>query len=143
MAPYIAKTRILPETIASHLNTLPQPRQDEARHLIALFETETGFAPQLWSGGMLGFGRYTYSYATGHSGTALATGFAPRKADISLYILPGQTDHSALLNRLGKHRMGKACLYLRHLSDADEPTLRALIRAGLQDLTRLWPVTPE
>lgn len=140
---YEAKTRVEAQSVEDFLATVAPPaRQDEARRLVALFHEVTGFEPCLWSGGMLGFGRYDYTYASGHSGTALATGFAPRKAEISIYIMPGYTDFSEILSRLGKHRKGKACLYLRHLSDADEAVLRELIRAGLNDLAKRWTVQP-
>ncbi|MCU0802085.1 MAG: DUF1801 domain-containing protein [Rhodobacteraceae bacterium] len=124
------------------LATVVPERQAEAARLLQIFADETGFAPQLWPGGIVGFGRYAYRYDSGHGGISLATGFAPRKADLSIYIMPGDADHTAILVRLGKHRMGKACLYLRRLSDADEGVLRALIRAGLADLSGKWPVTP-
>jgi hypothetical protein len=70
----------------------------------------------------------------------LATGFAPRKADLSIYILPGSGNFGPILARLGPHRMGKACLYLRHLADVDEAVLRDLIAAGLDDLRQRWVV---
>jgi hypothetical protein len=92
---------------------------------------------------MVGFGRYEYRYASGHSGQALATGFAPRKAELSIYIMPGYADFGGILAGLGKHRMGKSCLYLRRLSDANEDALRALIRAGLDDLAKQWPILPD
>jgi hypothetical protein len=71
------------------------------------------------------------------------TGFPPRKAELSIYILPGHTDFGDILAGLGPHRLGKSCLYLRHLAAVDETALRALIRAGLHDLGKLWPVYPE
>lgn len=136
-----AKTRVEAQSVEDFLTTVTPPeRQAEARRLVAIFSEVTGFAPRLWSGGMVGFGRYDYTYASGHSGRALATGFAPRKAEISIYIMPGYTDFSAILSRLGKHRKGRACLYLRRLSDADEAVLRELIAAGLADLASRWEV---
>jgi hypothetical protein len=131
-----------PLIAADWLATVTPARQAEAARLLDVFAEETGFHPHLWPGSIAGFGRYAYRYESGHSGEYFATGFSPRKADLSIYILPGDADHSALLSRLGKHRMGQACLYLRHLDDADEPILRALIRAGLADLRSKWPVTP-
>lgn len=119
----------------------PPHRQAEARHLTRIFAAATGYAPRLFGHGMVGFGQYAYRYDSGHSGTSLATGFAARKADLSIYIMPGGQDFGHILHRLGKHRMGKACLYLRHLSDADEGVLTELIRAGLADLKTRWPVT--
>ena len=130
-------------TIAQFLDKVAPPeRQTEARRLVQIFTEVTGYAPQVCSHGMVGFGRYAYSYASGHSGTSLATGFAPRKADISLYVLPGLADFAPILHRLGRHKTGKSCLYLRRLSDADEDVLRELIAAGLADLKTRWPVTP-
>lgn len=143
MAGYQQKTKVEEQSIADFLDSVaPLQRQAEARQLVALFTEATGYQPRLYTGGMVGFGRYEYRYETGHSGTSLATGFAPRKAELSIYILPGYANFGPMLARLGKHRMGKACLYLRHLSDADPEVLRELIVAGLADLKARWPVTP-
>ena len=140
---YEAKTRLEEESIAAFLTRVAPPqRQVEARRLVEVFSEVTGFAPRLWTGGMVGFGSYDYTYATGHSGTSLATGFAPRKAELSIYVLPGYGGFADILARLGKHRAGKSCLYVRHLKDIDEAVLRELIAAGLEDLRRHWPVTP-
>ena len=121
----------------------PPRRHAEAARLDALFRQVTGWQPVLWSGSMLGYGSYDYTYASGRSGTWLATGFAPRKAKLSIYIMPGYTDFAPILARLGKHTKGKSCLYLNKLEDADEAVLAALIRAGLEDLATYWPVTPS
>ena len=140
---YDAKLKIADLTVGQFLDQIdPPPRQTEARRLVQIFNEVTGFAPRVYSHGMLGWGSYSYTYATGHSGTSLAAGFAPRKADLSIYILPGSGEFGPILQRLGKHRMGKSCLYLKRLSDADEAVLRVLIAAGLADLKTRWPVTP-
>ena len=89
---------------------------------------------------MVGFGRYDYTYDSGHSGTSMATGFAPRKAELVVYILPGYGDYSAILADLGKHRLGKSCLYIKRLDAVNEDTLRRLIRTGLADLGQRWTV---
>lgn len=124
------------------LPTILPERQAETARLLVIFGEETGFVPQLWPGNIAGFGRYAYHYDSGHGGESLATGFSPRKAELSIYIMPGYDDYAAILAQLGKHRLGKACLYLRRLADADEAVLRALIRAGLADLGRRWRVEP-
>jgi hypothetical protein len=143
MAGYQAKTRVEAVGIAAFVAGIEPPgRQAKARRLVQLFREVTGFEPRVHTGGMVGFGSYAYTYATGHSGVSLATGFAARKADLSIHVLPGYGDFGAILARLGKHRAGKSCLYLRHLDDADEGVLRELILAGLHDLERRWPVTP-
>jgi hypothetical protein len=124
------------------LASVAPERLAEAARLLMIFTEETGFAPQLWPGNIAGFGRYAYRYDSGHAGESCATGFSPRKADLSVYIMPGFEGRDALLSRLGKHRIGKACLYLRRLDDADEAVLRGLIREGLADLGKRWTITP-
>lgn len=127
----------------AYLAAIADPRRSaEARRLDAIFREVTGFAPKLWSGRMIGYGAYDYTYETGHSGTALATGFAMAPRQITLYIMPGYTPFPEITARLGKHRRGKACLYLARLENADEQALRDLIRAGLDDLASRWTIRP-
>ena len=94
----------------------------------------------MWGPSIVGYGRYDYTYPTGHSGSFLATGYSPRKAALSIYILPGYTDYRSILSRLGKHKTGKSCLYINKLADVDLDVLSELIRAGLKDLATHWPV---
>lgn len=125
------------EAVADFLaQVTPERRFHEAVALDALFREVTGFAPRLYAGGILGYGTYDYTYASGHSGSYLATGFAPRKAKLSIYIMPGYGDFGGILSRLGKHSTGKSCLYLNKLADADMDVLEELVRAGLEDLER-------
>ena len=120
----------------------PERRRQEAVALDALFRRATGYAPEMWTGGIVGYGRYDYTYASGRGGTVLATGFAPRARAISIYIMPGYADFGPILARLGPHRMGKSCLYVTALSKIDEGVLAELIAAGLRDLAARWPVRP-
>lgn len=117
-------------------------RRAEAERLLVLFAEVTGWEPRLWGPSMVGFGRYAYRYDSGHGGESLATGFSPRKAELSIYLLPGGGEFGPILNRLGPHRMTKACLYIKRLSAVDEGVLRELIRAGLDDLGRRWEIHP-
>lgn len=118
----------------------PERRHAEAAKLDTLFRDITKWQPRLYRGGMLGYGSYDYKYASGRTGSYLATGFAPRKAKLSIYIMPGYADFDAILARLGKYTKGKSCLYLNKLEDADMDVLAELIRAGLKDLAGHWPV---
>lgn len=120
----------------------PPARAAEARVLHDLFTRVTGYPVRLWGGSMLGYGRYAYRYDSGHAGESLATGFAPRKADLVIYIMPGYADHSSILADLGPHRLGKSCLYLRRLQGVNIAALGRLIRAGLDDLATRWPIHP-
>ena len=121
---------------------VPENRRAETLILDSLFRAATGFAPVLWGPSIVGYGRYDYRYDSGREGSSLATGFSPRKDAISVYIMPGYADFGALLARLGPHRTGKSCLYIRRLAAVDEGVLREMIRAGLEDLARYWPVHP-
>ncbi len=107
-----------------------------------LFREATGFAPQMWGPSIIGYGRYHYRYASGREGDFLATGFSPRKTAHSIYIMPGYADFSGILSRLGKHKLGKSCLYVNKLPDIDLDVLSELIKAGLEYLDSLWPVEP-
>lgn len=118
----------------------PDRRHAEAAKLDTLFREITGWQPTLYSGGILGYGRYDYTYSSGRTGSYFATGFAPRKAKLTVYIMPGYADFDSILTRLGKHTKGKSCLYLNKLEDADMDVLTELIRAGLDDLATRWPV---
>lgn len=139
---YQAKTKTAPLDAATWLEGLDPSRRAEAGHLLALFQRATGWEPRLWGPSIAGFGRHVYRYDSGHGGEAAATGFSPRKAEIVLYIPSGCQDHGAILSRLGPHRLGKACLYLKRLGGVDEAALEDLIRAGLADLAARWPVHP-
>ena len=120
----------------------PERRRADARVLETLFREVTGYEPALWSGTIVGYGRYHYRYDSGREGESLATGFSPRKAHLVIYIMPGYTDFSAILARLGKHRLGKSCLYINKLADVNLAVLGELIGAGLADLNSRWPVQP-
>jgi hypothetical protein len=134
-----AKTRPGSMTVAEYLAGLEPDRRAEAERLIAIFSDVTGYAPVIWAGSMVGFGRYDYTYDSGHSGTSFATGFAARKAELSFYGLAGDDVQFAAL---GKHRRGKACTYLKRLEGVDEGALRDLIGAGLKELGTRWTLHP-
>ncbi|MEX0318792.1 MAG: DUF1801 domain-containing protein [Ruegeria sp.] len=114
----------------------------DARQLDALFRKVTGFQPLMWGPSIIGYGQYHYRYKSGREGDFLATGFSPRKSAHSIYIMPGYADFDDILARLGKHKIGKSCLYVNKLADIDMDVLADLIRAGLKDLNTYWPVQP-
>lgn len=120
----------------------PTRRQD-ALALVDLFSKTTEFCPKMWGDSIVGFGQYHYRYASGREGDFLATGFSPRKSNLSIYIMPGYGDFSEILNDLGKHKLGKSCLYVNKLADIDLDVLQKLIVAGIARLDEIWPVTPS
>ena len=138
-----AKTVPTEASVTAFWDTVePDRKRDEAHRLDALFREVTGFQPVMFGATIIGFGRYSYTYESGHSGVSLATGFSPRKAKHSLYIMPGYAEFGHILERLGKYKMGKACLYVNKLADIDEAVLAELIRAGLDDLATRWTIEP-
>lgn len=116
-------------------------RQEEARRLLQLFAEETGWEPRLWAS-MIGFGRHVYRYDSGHGGESLVVGFALRTGEVAIYGLIGGAESEAIIPRLGPHRAGKGCLYIRRLAAVDESALRALIAAGVAHCAARWPVHP-
>ncbi|MEM9349049.1 MAG: DUF1801 domain-containing protein [Pseudomonadota bacterium] len=117
-------------------------RRADAEVLDAMFRRLTGWTPRMWGPSLIGYGSYHYRYESGREGDMLATGFSPRKANLSLYIMPGYAGFHGLLDRLGKHKHGKACLYINKLADVDMAVLEELVEAGLRDLSSKYPVAP-
>jgi hypothetical protein len=135
------KTVMTDRSVRDYLQQVtPERRQKDARELDGLFRAVTGYVPRLWGESIIGYGQYHYRYDSGREGDFLATGFAPRKANMVVYIMPGYQDYSEILSRLGPHKLGKSCLYLGALSKIDLVVLAELIQAGLTDLRQFWPV---
>ena len=118
-------------------------RQQDAAVLVDLFSKVTGFIPKMWGDSIVGFGQYHYRYATGREGDFLATGFSPRQSNLSISIMPGYDDFSDILQNLGKHKLGKSCLYVNNLADIDLDVLAQLITVWLERLDQIWPVRPS
>lgn len=138
------KSKVSDADVEKHFATIEPPaRQADARALDLLFRQATGFAPRLWAGSIIGYGRYSYTYASGHSGETCATGFSPRKANLVIYVMPGYDHCETLHGQLGKHKLGKSCLYINRLSDIDAAVLEQIIRAGLEDLATRWEIHPS
>jgi hypothetical protein len=136
------KTKATQVSVAEFIDAVPHDvRRADAKILDEMFRRITGWAPQMWGPSIIGYGRYDYTYDSGRSGRFLATGFSPRKANLVLYIMPGYMEMSDMLERLGKHKIGKSCLYINKLADVELPVLEEIVRAGLDDLATRWPVT--
>ncbi|MBC7866055.1 MAG: DUF1801 domain-containing protein [Gloeobacteraceae cyanobacterium ES-bin-316] len=108
-----------------------QKKQDSFR-LIELMQEWSGFESKMWGPTMIGFGSYHYKYASGHEGDAMLIGFSPRKAAFSLYVSTGSNDEKKLLDKLGKYKKSKACIYFKKLADLDLPILEKLSKASLK-----------
>lgn len=111
-------------------------RRADGLVLLDLFGRITGMVPKMWGPSIIGYGRYAYRYDSGREGEFMMTGFSPRKANLVLYIMPGYGFGAMpdTLARLGKHRLGKACLYVNKLADIDMAVLETIIRSGLDEM---------
>lgn len=110
-------------------------RKTDCLTVMEMMRDATGADPVMWGKSIVGFGRYRYKYASGRQGEFMLTGFSPRKNDLTLYIIPGFDRYRDLLDRLGKHRTGKSCLYLKRLSDVDQSVLQTLIEKSVKAMS--------
>lgn len=131
---YEQKTTVTDVPVEEYLATVePARRQEQGFALLRMFREETGAEAVMWGPSMIGFGHVRFTYPTGHSGEMFQVGFSPRKSALSLYGLTTYGSHADLLARLGKHKVGKGCLYINKLEDVDEAVLREMIRVGWDD----------
>lgn len=113
---------------------LDENRQADSRRLVELMQWASGEPPRLWGANMIGFGSYHYVYDSGREGDWFLCGFSPRKKEFSLYIMAGFEEFDALMQRLGRHRTGKSCLYVRKLDDIDMDVLEELLRQSVRTM---------
>lgn len=111
----------------------------DCRLLMAVLEKVTLQPPRMWGAGIVGHGTYQYTYETGRKGTSCLAGFAVRGREIVIYLAPYWDGAPELLGRLGKHRMGKGCVYFRRIADLDPQALEALIAGSVAELRRRYP----
>lgn len=115
------------DSVQEFIDGISDPtRQRDARALVNLFREVTGEEPRMW-GTIVGFGQYDYRYESGHSGTAPAAGFSPRKTASTIYLNDGVGSHTEQLDHLGPHTTGKGCLYLKDLEQVDLDVLRKIV----------------
>lgn len=137
------KTQPTAQSVTDFIAAVDHPtRRADAETLDKVFRNITGWSPRMWGPTLIGYGQYHYTYDSGRTGDMLATGFSPRKANLVLYIMPGYADFQNILDRIGKYKLGKSCLYINKLADVDLAVVEEIIRAGLNDLGKRWPVTP-
>ena len=119
-------------TVESYLGAIPDAdRRRDCEVLVQMMSRVTNAPPVMWGSSIVGFGSYHYRYDSGREGDFCTVGFASRKGDISLYLMAGFEDQEALLGRLGRHKTGKACLYVRKLAEIDLAVLDELIKASV------------
>ena len=127
------KTQPTDENVVTFLNSVTdEKRREDSFKMLELMQEITGEPPVLWGSSIIGFGRYSYKYASGREGEWFVTGFAPRKQALTLYIMSGFSEYDDLLQKLGKHTTGKACLYIKKIEDVVPDVLRELIQKSVE-----------
>ena len=116
-----------------------ESKRIDARSIMEIMKEITGEKPTMWGTSIVGFGSYHYVYASGRKGDFMMTGFSPRKRNLSIYVMPGFSEYGGLLEKLGRHKLGRSCLYINKLNDVDEGVLRTIIARGYQDMKERYP----
>ena len=133
------KTRPSHKSVEKFLTDVQnERRREDARVIMRLMEEVTGESPVMWGDSIVGFGRYHYRYESGREGDWFLTGFSPRKANLSLYIMSGFSGYEKLLGRLGKHKRGQSCLYVTRLENIDLEVLRRLVKESVEAVKRRY-----
>jgi hypothetical protein len=128
------KTRPTQASVDAFLARQPEARRADCDAIVAIMQAATGEPATLWGDAIVGFGRYNQVYANGKSMEWLLTGFSPRKNELVLYVLTGSKAQDALLAKLGKHKTGKSCLYIKTLADVDRDVLVQLVRESVKEM---------
>jgi len=115
-----------------------EQRRRDGHELLALMKKVTGKPAKMWGPSIIGFDQYHYKYESGHEGDMCRLGFSPRKASLVLYLGPGLEDKK-ILSKLGKHKIGKGCLYINKLDDVDRNLLRDLVAKSFERMLELYP----
>lgn len=133
------KTKATNASVAKHIAALPNDTQRaDCRALVTLLGRLTKAKPKMWGPSIVGFGSYHYTYDSGREGDSCVAGFAARGTGLVVYLLASSPEQQARLAKLGKHRMGKVCLYIRRLSDVDTGVLERLVAGSISDLKRRY-----
>ena len=132
-----SKTRPSAASVEEYLAAKASPEQlADCKALMALLKKVTKQAPKMWGPSIVGYGSYSYRYESGRTGESCLTGFAVRGKELVVYLIAESPEQQALLSRLGKHKMGKACLYFKRLADLDTQVLETLIAESVAETAR-------
>jgi hypothetical protein len=134
------KTKPTGASIEAYLTSRANPEQlADCKAIMAICKRVTKQQPKMWGPSIVGYGSYTYTYPSGHSGDACLTGFAVRGKELVVYLVAESPAQVRLLAKLGRHKMGKACLYFKRLADLDIAVLEALITESVAEIRRRYP----
>ncbi|MHA2084957.1 MAG: DUF1801 domain-containing protein [Candidatus Thorarchaeota archaeon] len=129
------KTKPTGESVEDFLNAVEHPqKREDGFELLKMMKEITKEKPTMWGPSIVGFGSYHYKHKTGREGDMPITGFSPRKRNLTVYVMLGFEEYSDLLDKLGKHKLGKSCLYINKLADVDATVLQQIISKSVKQL---------
>ena len=132
------KTKKNTASVEQFLNKVADDqRRKDCFQVLEIMKAATKAEPAMWGATIVGFGRHLYKYESGRELEWFLTGFSPRKQDLTLYIMGGLERYPSLMKKLGKHKTGKSCLYIKKLADVDLPTLKQLVKQSVADLAKV------
>ncbi len=136
------KTKPTNASINAYLASRASPEQlTDCKAIMAMCKRVTKQQPKMWGPSIVGYGSYTYTYESGHTGDACLTGFAVRGKELVVYLIAENPEQAERLAKLGRHKMGKSCLYFKRLADLDVKVLEALIAGSVAEVKRRYPNT--
>ncbi len=136
------KTRQNDGDVNNFLNSVEsETMRADSKILMALMNEITGAAPKMWGTSIIGFGHYDYINKSGRSGQWMITGFSPRKSALSIYVMQGFGSHADLMKKLGRHKTGRSCLYVKKLDDIDLDVLATLLRRSADFIQSRYGIT--
>ena len=135
------KTKQTTASVEDFINAVKDDAmREDCWAVVKLMQGITKAEPKMWGPSIVGFGLYTYKYASGKTGDWPLVGFSPRKQNLTLYVMAGFDEYDELMDKLGTFTCGKSCIYVKRLSDLHQPTLKKLITASVKHLRKTHPL---
>lgn len=139
MGKYELKTKLNKASVTAFINNIEDAQKKaDSKTIVKIMKEATGDKPKMWGSSIVGFGTYHYKYKSGQEGDWMLTGFSPRKANLSIYIMPGFKKYGDLLKKLGPHKHSVGCLYIKKLEDIHLPTLKKIITQSVRDMKKMY-----
>ena len=133
------KTKMTGASVKAYLDKVESEKQKkDAFEILAMMKRITKKEPKMWGPALIGFDSYHYKYESGREGDWFITGFSPRKNNLSVYLMPNLLATSPLMEKLGKHKTGKGCLYFKSLDDIDRKVLEKLIKESYGEMKKRY-----
>ena len=130
------KTKVNDASVDEFLEGFPEDKREDCYAILELMKTGTNNEPKMWGTSIIGFGEYHYEYKSGREGDFFLAGFSPRKQNLTLYIHSGFDEYGSLLERLGKYKTGKSCLYIKKLDDVDMKVLQEIVKKSVTAISQ-------